>query len=72
MLAEAYIENNEMRIINYPKDIFTGHHWKVNIEPIEQIDDDINNDDFISLMTNTPVCVTEDINFLSREAVNER
>jgi len=37
MLAEAYIENNEMRVINFPKDAFKGKHWKINIEPIEEI-----------------------------------
>ncbi len=40
MLAEAYIENNEMRVINYPKKAFKGKHWKINIEPIEEIKDD--------------------------------
>lgn len=41
MLAEAYIENNEMRVINFPKDAFKGKYWKINIEPIEEIKDDI-------------------------------
>jgi len=40
MLAEAYIENNEMRVINFPKNAFKGKHWKINIEPIEEIKDD--------------------------------
>jgi hypothetical protein len=38
MLAEAYIENNEMRVINFPKDAFIkSNHWKINIEPIEEM-----------------------------------
>lgn len=40
MLAEAYIENDRMLVVNFPKDKFKGHHWKVNIEPIEEIKDD--------------------------------
>ncbi len=47
MLAEAYIENNEMRVINFPKNIFKGKHWKVNIEPIEEIRDIIGNHEFV-------------------------
>ncbi len=41
MLAEVYIENNEMRVINFPKDVFKGKHWKINIEPINEIKDEI-------------------------------
>ena len=40
MLAEAYIENNEMRVVNFPKDAFNGKHWRINIEPIEEIKDE--------------------------------
>ena len=39
MLAEAYIENDRMVIVNFPKDQFKGHHWKVNIAPVEEIKD---------------------------------
>ena len=73
MIAEAYIENNEMRVVNFPKDAFMkAKHWKINIEPIEVIKDDDNLDDFISRMTQTPVIVSEDITFLSREVANAR
>ena len=43
MLAEAYIENNEMRVINFPKDAFKGKHWKINIEPIEEMTNEDDN-----------------------------
>ena len=46
MLAEVYIENDEMRIVNFPKGIFKGKHWKINIEPIEEIKDDEKSDAF--------------------------
>ena len=72
MLAEAIIENNEMKIINYSKKLFKGHHWKVNIEPIEEIKDETGKNDFIALMVQTPVDVSTKVNFLSRESVHER
>ena len=53
MLAEAYIENDEIRIIHFPKNIFKGKkHWKVNIEPIEEIKENISFrfDDFIGVL----------------------
>ncbi len=37
MLAEAIIENNEMKIINFPKGIFKSKHFKVNIEPVKEM-----------------------------------
>jgi len=55
MLAEAYIENNEMRIVNFPKDAFNGKHWMINIEPIEEIKDEETPgvfDEFIGLLDN--------------------
>ena len=72
MLAEAYIENDEMRIINFPKNVFKGKHWKVNIEPIEEIKDEIIRDDFISSIVLNPVNISTDISFLSRTEANER
>ena len=67
MYAEAIIENNEMRIINFPKNAFKGRHWKINIEPIEEI-----KDDFISTMTKTPIPVSKEITFFTRESANAR
>ena len=55
MLAEVYIENNEMRIVNFPKDVFKGKHWKINIEPIEEIKDDEKSDvfnEFVGILDN--------------------
>jgi len=43
MLAEAYIENNQMRVINFSKEFLSGKHWKVNIEPIEELKDGFEN-----------------------------
>ena len=40
MLADAIIKNDEMIIINFPRAVFYGKHWKVNIEPIEEIKED--------------------------------
>ncbi len=37
MLAEAYIKNDEIRVINFPQKAFKGNHWKISIEPIEEI-----------------------------------
>jgi hypothetical protein len=41
MLAEAIMEHNEIKIIKFPKNKFKGKHWKLNIESIEEIKDDI-------------------------------
>ncbi len=43
MITEAYIENNQMRVINFPKEFLKSKHWKINIEPIEEIKDDFKN-----------------------------
>lgn len=64
MLADAYIKNNEMRIVNFPKDKFKGRHWKVNIEPIEEIKDEENEgvfDKFVGVLNND--FTTEDIRY---------
>ncbi len=39
MLAEAIMDHNEIKIINFPKNQFKGNHWKLNIESIEEIKD---------------------------------
>ena len=39
MLAEAYIKNGQMLVVNFPKDKFKGKHWKVDIEPVEELED---------------------------------
>ena len=44
MLAEAIIENNEMRVINFPKDMLKCKHWQIDIKPIKEIVDDNKND----------------------------
>ncbi len=41
MIAEAYIENSQMRVINFPKEFLESKHWKINIEPIEKIKDNV-------------------------------
>ncbi len=41
MIAEAYIENNQMRVINFSKEFLSSKHWKINIEPVEKINDKI-------------------------------
>jgi hypothetical protein len=73
MLAEAIIENNEMKIINYSKAIFKGKHWKINIEPIEEIIDNVEDkEDFIAFMVEHPITTAKDIEFCSRTEANER
>ncbi len=48
MLAEAIIENDEMRIVKFPREAFRGKRWTVNIEPIREITDDEVGDGFDS------------------------
>ncbi len=73
MFAEAIIEDNEMRIINFPKDPFlTGKHWKINIEPVEKIIDEIEEPDFISLIVSSPIKVTQSIDFFQRDEAHAR
>ena len=40
MLAEEIIENDEMRIVKFPREAFRGKHWTVNIELIREIKED--------------------------------
>ncbi len=41
MLAEAIIENDEMRIVKFPREAFRGKRWTVNIEPIREITENV-------------------------------
>jgi restriction endonuclease S subunit len=73
MLAEAIIENDEMRIVNFSMAPFiSGKHWKVNIEPIEEIIDKVEENDFIFSIVSTPMEVKESVEFLRRDDANER
>ncbi len=47
MLAEAYIENSQMRVVNFPKEFLKSKHWKINIEPVEEINDELSDEDSI-------------------------
>ncbi len=43
MIAEAYIENSQMRVVNFPKEFLKSKHWEINIEPVKEINDDFKN-----------------------------
>ncbi len=58
MLVEAIRENNEIKIINFPKNKFKGSHWKLNIESIEEINDN----SFKDLLKETAGILTENNN----------
>ncbi len=70
MLVEAVIENNEMKILNFPKNIFKGTHFQVDIKPIKIKKS--NDNDFILNLINNPIQVPKDTVFLTREEANER
>ena len=73
MIAEAIIENNEMKIFNFPvKDFTAREHWTVNVELVEKIIDNYDENDFISLIVSNPMKVCESVEFLQRDEANAR
>ncbi len=41
MLVDAMIENNELKILNYPKNIFKDKYFKLEIETVKNINEEL-------------------------------
>ena len=64
MLAEAIIENDEMRIVKFPREAFRGKRWTVNIEPIREITENVSVglfDEFVGVLD--PKFTTTDLKY---------